>query len=257
MEIIRSQQNPLIKQLLKLQTAKGRKKQGLYLLEGSHLVEAAIQAGEAIQQIILSEAVLDRYQSVIQQFSVSVVSPELFAKLSTTESQQGILAVMKVMSQSLEDVPLGRYILLDAIQDPGNLGTIIRTADAAGFDGVILGEGCVDLYNDKVIRSMQGSQFHISIYQQSLFDMLKKMQAAQIPVAVTALHHQSIDYQWLTNRDAVAIIVGNEGNGVQPALIEQADQVIKIPMFGQAESLNVAIASAILMYQTRIEVTGK
>lgn len=254
MDIIRSQQNPFMRQLVKLQTAKGRKKQELYLLEGSHLVEAAIQAQETIQQIVLSEAVLEDYQSLMQQFPVTVVSEELFAKLSATESQQGILAVMPLQSRSSAEFVPGRYLLVDAVQDPGNLGTIIRTADAAGFDAVILGEGCVDVYNDKVIRSMQGSQFHIAIYQQDLQEVIEQMKSVNIPVAVTALHHQSVDYQWLTNQESVAIIVGNEGNGVRSSFIEQADVIIKIPMFGQAESLNVAIASAILMYQTRIEL---
>jgi RNA methyltransferase, trmH family len=110
----------------------------------------------------------------------------------------------------------------------------------------------VDLYNDKVVRSMQGSQFHVGIYHENLTDVYGKLKENDIPIAVTALHRDAKDFKWLTGRESVAIVVGNEGNGVRDELIESADFIIQIPMFGQAESLNVAIATGILMYQTRI-----
>ena len=110
----------------------------------------------------------------------------------------------------------------------------------------------MDLYNDKVIRSMQGSQFHVAIYHENLMDVYGKLKENDIPIAVTALHRDAKDFKWLIGRESVAIVVGNEGNGVRDELIESADHVIQIPMFGQAESLNVAIATGVLMYQTRI-----
>lgn len=251
MEVIRSQQNAWVKQLLKLQTAKGRKKQARYLLEGEHLVEEVIRSQKSVECFVVSERASSYYQSMTAEYPTTIVSDALFEKLSTTQTQQGILAVVPLEKSSLETVFKGRYLLLDAVQDPGNLGTIIRSADAAGFDAVVVGEGCVDVFNDKVIRSMQGSQFHLPLYHEKLEDLIPRLKKQQIPVVATALHERAVDYQWLRQKESVAIIVGNEGQGVRKIVMEQADILVKIPLFGQAESLNVAVASALLMYQTR------
>lgn len=252
MEIIRSHQNAMVKNYQKLQTSKGRKKLEAYLLEGEHLVEEAIQSNVQIQRLVVSEDMIHLYEKWTKSYPTMFVSKEVFEKLSMTQTTQGILAIVPLEKKTLVEVPKGRYLLVDAVQDPGNLGTIIRTADAAGFDAIVLGEGCVDLYNDKVVRSMQGSQFHVAIYHENLMDVYGKLKENGIPIAVTALHRDAKDFQWLNGRDSVAIVVGNEGNGVREELIENADHVIQIPMFGKAESLNVAIASGILMYQTRM-----
>ena len=252
MEIIRSHQNAMVKNYQKLQTSKGRKKAEAYMIEGEHLVEEAIQSNISIHRLVVSEDMIHLYEKWTKSYPTMFVSKEVFEKLSMTQTNQGILAIVKLEKKTLVEVPQGRYLLADAVQDPGNLGTIIRTADAAGFDAVVLGEGCVDLYNDKVVRSMQGSQFHVAIYHENLMDVYGKLKENDIPIAVTALHRDAKDFKWLTGRESVAIVVGNEGNGVREELIESADHVIQIPMFGQAESLNVAIATGILMYQTRI-----
>lgn len=253
MEVIRSQQNSSVKTWMKLQTAKGRKKFGSYLLEGEHLVLEAIQSGVSIQQMMIREDVLEQYQSFVAAYPTVIVSKEVFQKLANTSSSQGIIAVVPLEKKSSpSSVAPGRYLLLDAVQDPGNVGTIIRTADAAGFDGVFIGEGSVDLYNDKVVRSMQGSQFHIPIYHDSMEQVIEKMHQCQIPVAITALHTQAVGLDYLTGKESIAIIMGNEGNGVRESLIPLATKVVKIPMYGKAESLNVAIAASILMYQTRL-----
>ena len=252
MEIIRSHQNTMVKNYQKLQTSKGRKKAEAYMIEGEHLVEEAIRSTVSIQRLVVSEDHVQLYELWTQKYPTMIVSKEVFEKLSMTQSNQGILAIVPLEKKTLVEVPKGRYLLVDAVQDPGNLGTIIRTADAAGFDAVVLGEGCVDLYNDKVVRSMQGSQFHVPIYHENLTDVYGKLKENDIPIAVTALHRDAKDFKWLTGRDSVAIVVGNEGNGVRDELIESADFIIQIPMFGQAESLNVAIATGVLMYQTRL-----
>ena len=253
MDIISSAKNEKIKELAKLQTAKGRKKVGLYLLEGEHLVEEAIKEKAPIELIVVSSNRMEDYKYLLEQTEVHVlvVSEEVFQKLSMTETTQGILAAVKIENQA-EPPCSGRIIVLDAVQDPGNLGTIVRTADAAGFDAVVIGTGTVDLYNDKVVRSMQGSQFHGAIYHENLTDVYGKLKENDIPIAVTALHRDAKDFKWLNGRESVAIVVGNEGNGVRDELIDSADCIIQIPMFGQAESLNVAIATGILMYQTRL-----
>lgn len=252
MDIISSTKNEKIKELSKLQTAKGRKKAGLYLLEGEHLVEEAIKEKAPIELMVVSSNRLEDYQHLLEQtvVQVLVVSQEVFQKLSMTETTQGILAIVKMENQT-EPPCSGRIIVLDAVQDPGNLGTIVRTADAAGFDAVILGTGTVDLYNDKVLRSMQGSHFHIPVFQADLRDYLPALKNQGVEVAVTALHRDSKDYSILQGKSDIAIVVGNEGQGVSSEVIELADVVVTIPMFGKAESLNVAIASALLMYKTK------
>ena len=252
MDIINSPKNEKIKELVKLQTAKGRKKAGMYLLEGEHLVEEAIKEKAPIELIVVTSNRLEDYRNLLAQTDVQVlvVSQDVFQKLSMTETTQGILAVVEIVKQ--EALPQnGRIIVLDAVQDPGNLGTIVRTADAAGFDAVILGTGTVDLYNDKVLRSMQGSHFHIPVFQTNLQEYLPFLKSKGVQVAVTALHRDSKDYSVLQGVRDVAIVVGNEGQGVSDDMIDLADVVVTIPMFGKAESLNVAIASALLMYKTK------
>lgn len=251
MESISSTKNEKIKELVKLQTAKGRKKAGMYLLEGEHLVEEAIKERAQIKLIVVTSNRLEDYQNLLAQTDVQllVVSQDVFHKLSMTETTQGILAVVEIVKQEM--LPhKGRLIVLDAVQDPGNLGTIVRTADAAGFDAVVLGTGTVDLYNDKVLRSMQGSHFHIPVFQANLQEYLPILKEKGVQVAVTALHRDSKDYSVLQGATDVAIVVGNEGQGVSSDVIELADVLVAIPMFGKAESLNVAIASALLMYKT-------
>ena len=140
MDIISSPKNEKIKELVKLQTAKGRKKAGMYLLEGEHLVEEAIKEKAPIELIVVTSNRLEDYQNLLTQTDVQVlvVSQDVFHKLSMTETTQGIIAVVKIVKQ--DSLPYsGRFIVLDAVQDPGNLGTIVRTADAAGFDAVVLG----------------------------------------------------------------------------------------------------------------------
>ena len=251
MESISSTKNEKIKELVKLQTAKGRKKAGMYLLEGEHLVEEAIKERAQIKLIVVTSNRLEDYQNLLAQTDVQllVVSQDVFHKLSMTETTQGVLAVVEIVKQEI--LPhKGRFIVLDAVQDPGNLGTIVRTADAAGFDAVVLGTGTVDLYNDKVLRSMQGSHFHIPVFQANLQEYLPILKEKGVQVAVTALHRDSKDYSVLQGATDVAIVVGNEGQGVSSDVIELADVLVAIPMFGKAESLNVAIASALLMYKT-------
>lgn len=252
MESISSPKNEKIKELVKLQTAKGRKKAGMYLLEGEHLVEEAIKERAQIKLIVVTSNRLEDYKKLLAQADVQVlvVSQDVFYKLSMTETTQGILAVVEIVKQEI--LPhKGRFIVLDAVQDPGNLGTIVRTADAAGFDAVVLGTGTVDLYNDKVLRSMQGSHFHIPVFQANLQEYLPILKEKGVQVAVTALHRDSKDYSVLQGATDVAIVVGNEGQGVSDDVIDLADVVVTIPMFGKAESLNVSIASALLMYKTK------
>src|SRR5699024_2355703 len=181
-------------------------------------------------------------------FNITWVSEEVLKEISQTITPQGMAAVIEMK----DDIkPKGdRFLLVDAIQDPGNLGTIIRTADAAGFDGVMIGEGTVDLYNDKVIRATQGSLFHLPVVQTDLNKEIMALKEKNVVIWATAMEG-AVNYKEVPIPEKVAIIVGNEGAGVQSELLQKADEKVKIPIYGKAESLNVAIAAGVFMYYVK------
>lgn len=144
-----------------------------------------------------------------------------------------------------------KFLLMDAVQDPGNVGTIIRTADAAGFDAVILGRGSADLYNPKVIRSTQGSHFHIAVIEADLSEWLFRLHDEEIPVYGAFLDETAASYDQISRKDSFAIMVGNEGNGISKDLEQHIQHKVYIPIYGKSESLNVAVAAGILMYALR------
>lgn len=244
--MISSTQNNKVKEWKKLHSKKGRLKAKAFIVEGFHLIEEAYRTDQEIVELIIQEGVEN--PGWIQDENVYLVSEQVFKDLSQTEAPQGIAAVIKISGQSIPND--GPVLLVDAVQDPGNLGTMIRTADAAGFSKVVLGKGTVDLYNDKVIRSTQGSLFHISIEQAELLKEIPKLQKNGYSVWGTTLKRAS-NYAEIKAEEKTAIIVGNEGAGVAEDLLELADELVKIPIYGKAESLNVAIAAAILMYHVR------
>lgn len=248
MEKIVSMKNQKVKQWKKLQTTKGRKEAKAYLIEGIHLLREAIKANAIIEEVVMTENFLRQTDLQIAAEDIVIVSPEILASLAQTETPQGVVAIVQIP----EDAPIldytGKYILLDQVQDPGNVGTIIRTADAAGYSGVILGEGSVDLYNDKVLRSMQGSHFHLPVHRAALQELIPEMKSKGIPVYGTELNEAAVDYRTIPPTDTVALVMGNEGNGVSEKILALTDQNLYIPIFGEAESLNVAVAAGILLY---------
>lgn len=133
------------------------------------------------------------------------------------------------------------------MQDPGNLGTLIRTADACGVDAIVAGRGCVDIYNGKVVRSAQGSHFHLPVVSGNLFEWVKFLKEKGIPVFGTALEN-GVEFRSVPPQDAFALIVGNEGSGVNRDLLKETDKNLYIPIIGKSESLNVAVAAGILLY---------
>ena len=164
MKHITSIKNGQVKEWKKLYTKKERDKSGLFLIEGFHLVEEALKAG-LIQHLILHENTDIPHTWNYEDIPVTVVTNEVMKALSDTETPQGIMAVCQKPKVELSSLKGKKFLLIDSVQDPGNIGTMIRTADAAGIDAVILGEGCADPYNPKVIRSTQGSLFHLPIHK--------------------------------------------------------------------------------------------
>ncbi|WP_217586920.1 TrmH family RNA methyltransferase [Lentibacillus saliphilus] len=241
--MITSKKNEHIKQWKKLQTKKGREQLQAFWIEGFHLVEEAITSEWPVKHIVIGEHI--QVPTVCADYPLTVVSDHVFDYLTTTKQPQRIGAIIEFKEPS--QVTGHHILLIDAVQDPGNLGTMIRTADAAGFDGVIVGNGSADVYNDKVIRSTQGSLFHIPVIQADLHDQVNALQADGFAVWAAALEHAHT-YTTVQPEEKVALIVGNEGAGISEDLIKQADQIVSIPIRGRAESLNVSIAAAILMY---------
>ena len=243
MTIITSKANSVVKNAKKLHQKKYRK--SAYLIEGWHLFEEAVQAGVTIEKIFA----LESYREQLAAFPQTVwVSEDILLDLADSQTPQGIVAVVQKEEVGQVDFSQGKFLFLEDVQDPGNVGTIIRTADAAGFTGVIVSDKSADIYSLKTLRSMQGSHFHLPIYRMSSQALLEKAKKAGIPVLATTLSKDSVDYRELPPIENFVLVMGNEGQGISPLMAESADQLVHISMKGQAESLNVAVAAGILIF---------
>jgi TrmH family RNA methyltransferase len=258
MEIIQSISNAKVKSWVKLHTKKGREADQAFFIEGVHLVEEAIECGAAVQALLLEEEHVPA--GIIRSFMEKelsrcyTVSSQVMKKLTQTENPQGISAVIG-MKKELEpklfsdDTDMGSILLiLDAIQDPGNLGTMIRTADAAGIKGIVAGNGTVDVYNDKVVRSTMGSIFRVPIIQANLAELLPQLREQGFVLIATSLEG-AVMYNEQVYEGSVGIVIGNEAKGVSPELFAHCTHRVKVPIYGGAESLNAAVAAGIIMYE--------
>lgn len=244
--MITSVSNKKIKDIQKLKENKNIKKYGLYLIEGKHLVEEALEV-KVVEEIIISEN-FEEF-SLIETFKgeITRVSQNVMKTISDTITSQGIIAVCKIVNKELEINKYSKVLILDRVQDPGNLGTIIRTADAFAFDCIILGKGTTSLYGQKVIRSTQGSNFHIDCFDNiDLVNLLDKM--SNFNIFATSLKADKYIEQSNNISGKVAVVFGNEGAGVSEEILEKVSNLLKISMPGRAESLNVSIAAGIVMH---------
>lgn len=246
MKYIESAKNPKVKAWKKLLTKKERDLTGTFLIEGFHLVEEALKE-QLVLEIIVNQDMEMPANFKIEGTEVVYVKDEVMKAICDTETPQGIAAVCEQPTVGMNDIKLEKLLLLDRVQDPGNLGTMIRTADAAGMDAVILGEGCADPYNPKVVRSTQGSLFHLPIVKANLAEFISTL---EIPVYGTALEG-GVPFEQVDQSDAFALLVGNEGRGVSKELLDKTTKNLYIPIYGKSESLNVGIAAGILMYYLR------
>ena len=243
MTIITSKANSVVKNAKKLHQKKYRKT--AYLIEGWHLFEEAVQAGVTIEKIFA----LESYRDQLAAFPQTVwVSEDILLDLADSQTPQGIVAVVQKEEVGQVDFSQGKFLFLEDVQDPGNVGTIIRTADAAGYTGVIVSDKSADIYSLKTLRSMQGSHFHLPIYRMSSQALLKETKEAAVPVLATTLSKDSVDYRELPSIENFVLVMGNEGQGISPLMAESADQLVHISMKGQAASLNVAVAAGILIF---------
>ena len=253
MVFIESKDNSLYKDTKKLKERRGRNKSSKYIIEGFRLIEEAFKANLPIEYIFISneeEKRIDKYlgKYINEKTRLYGLNDNLLKELCSTEKPQGIIAVvqMKKVDMALEG---SFYLLCDKVQDPGNLGTIIRTAHAAGVDGIILTKGTVDVYNDKTIRSTMGSLFHVPIIcDDEELTITKTLINRGFSLLATSLEGDKDFFEEdLTGK--IIISVGNEGNGVSEEVYNLADKKVKVPMPGGAESLNVAIATSVILYE--------
>jgi RNA methyltransferase, TrmH family len=244
---IQSVKNPQVKQWKKLLTKKERDKTGTFLIEGFHLIEEALKQPEQIIEIIVSDKIELPPRLDFGSNSITTVTDEISKELSDTETPQGIYAICRETVDQTYVEKANSLLLIDAVQDPGNLGTMIRTADAAGIDAVIVGYGSVDIYNSKVLRSAQGSHFHLPIVRGNLEEWIETLKKRNIPVYGTALENAKT-YTEIAPQEEFALIVGNEGSGMNKDLLAKTTSNLYIPIYGQSESLNVAVAAGILLY---------
>lgn len=258
--MLTSLQNPLVKQIRKLHQAKGRKEQQLFLLEGTHLVEEAYAAGYPLTTICYTSLWQDRHHplwdSLRQQTPrFELVSPEVLEAMATTVHPDGVIALaprLELKPQALE----GLGIALETLQDPGNLGTIIRTATAAGVDGLWLSADSVDLDHPKVLRASAGAWFRLNkTVSFNLADDIIRFQQQGLQIVAT-VPQASLSYWQLDFTQPTLMVFGNEGGGLSPELQALADHQVQIPLQRGVESLNVGICVALMLYEAQRQRTG-
>lgn len=248
-------QNPIVKAAAQLKQKKYRREQGLFLAEGLRTVEEAV-AADAVDSIFYKVDADERIGTVVAEAEAQgaksyCVSERVLTKIADTETPQGVIALCKIKENSFDELLLQKKLLLvlDRISDPGNLGTILRTADAAGAVGVVLLAGCADVYAPKTVRATMGSVFHIPIVsgieEESFVSSAHK---AGYQVLVTCLDGLENLYD-ADLSGSLALVMGNEIKGVSEGLLAAADKRIYIPMAGRAESLNVSVASGIVLFE--------
>lgn len=243
MTIITSKSNNLIKKTKKLLKKKYREQS--YLIEGWHLFEEAEKANAEFLNIFVLEDFADRVEHMS---NVTFVTPEVLKELTDSKTPQGIIAEVAMPILPLANLKAGRYLVLEDVQDPGNVGTMIRTADAAGLDGVLISDKSADIYNQKTLRSMQGSHFHLPVWRTNVYGACETLQNLGVPLIATTLSKDSVDYKTVKHDGNFALVMGNEGNGISNKMTNQADVLAHIIMPGQAESLNVAVATGIVLF---------
>ena len=245
-ERISSRKNPLLQQVKKLLTSRAeRRKTGLFVGDGVKLLEEAVKYGAELQTVILSEGI----EAAVPEGVRTVRVPEdVMASISPMEAPQGAMFLAKIPAQQ-DFQPKKGMLILDGVQDPGNIGTILRTADAMDVSVVLL-DGCADPWSWKVVRSTMGAAFRAPVLQASWEEVLEKCREAGIPIGVTALSDRAVDIR-SADLSEMALVIGSEGRGVRQAVLENADRELIIPMNPHCESLNAAIAAAIVMWEIR------
>ena len=248
--LIVSKENSLVKKIVRLANErKFRENSKLAVIYGEHLIIEALKHNLVTHLIILEEE-LNNYQSLLNEHSklvCNIVSAEVMKKINVLDSMVDIAAVIKIVEPGLMDNCFNQdCLVLENIQDPGNLGTILRAATASGVQNIILSKACVDLYNPKVLRASQGMQFGLNIYYEIDLGRFLSNYSGQV-LAFTP--HSDRDFYQQDLRLTSALVLGNEGNGLSDEILSQIKNQVSIPMLGDAESLNLAMATTIALFE--------
>lgn len=255
MQKITSKDNEFIKHIKKLKDKKYRNMSNEYVIEGINLVVEAIREKAPIKQIVLcddcerNEVIPKDIMYEIAKYECVYVTQNIFKYVSEVQTPQGILAIVEKTDTNIEiDYTQDIIVALDDVQDPGNLGTILRTVDSIGLTQILVSKGTADTYNPKVVRSTMGAIFRVKIIEcEDLKQILKETKKHKFKIVVSSLQTENTIYD--INYHKKVVIIGNEANGVEKEIQEFADEKIKIPMLGKAESLNVSVATGIILYE--------
>ena len=251
--MITSTSNAQVKNLLQLQKkSKARNEESVFLVEGVRMFAEVPM--DRVEKVYVSESFYNKKKDEIDfsKYRMEILSDTVFQYVSDTKTPQGILCVVKQKKYDLQEllnIPNPHFMVLDNLQDPGNLGTIVRTAEGAGVDAVFMSKDTVDIYNPKVIRSTMGSIYRMPVvYVEDLIALLDEFKARGIKSYAAHLDGKN-SYDQESYEGGTAILIGNEGNGLREEVSNAADIWVKIPMLGQVESLNAAIAASVMMFE--------
>ena len=255
MQTITSKDNELIKHIRKLKDKKYRDESNEYVVEGVKLVEEAVKENAKIKQIIVCEDTTRTYEIPthimleIAKYECISVSDKIFNIITQVTNPQGIMAIIEKDAQNAKiDYTQDIIVVLDDVQDPGNLGTILRTVDSIGLNQIIVSKGTADAFNSKVVRSTMGAIFRIKIIEvENLAQAIKEMRKHHFKLMVTSLQTKNSIYD--IDFYKKIIVIGNEANGVSKEIQDMADEKAKIPMLGRTESLNASVAAGVVMYE--------
>lgn len=256
--MITSSSNQQMKNILALEKkAKERKNQGLFVVEGRKMYEEVPEAW--LEKVYVSESFLAENERLLLGRDYEVVSDAVFKSISDTQTPQGILALVHMPRYELEELLAGepaRFLVVESIQDPGNLGTMLRTGEGAGMTGIIMNQTTVDLFHPKTIRSTMGSIYRVPYYVTAdLKQTIAEIKARGVQVYAAHLKGQKM-YDAPDYKKPTAFLIGNEGNGLSDEIADMADDYIRIPMEGKVESLNAAISASLLLYEANRQWRG-
>lgn len=252
MEIISSEQNIRIKNIIKLQEkSRERRKQGLFIIDGLREIKEALNGGLIIEEIFICSDIVDKETISFSDIKTSYVSEAVYKKMSYKEKAAGVLAVVRPQTLELETLKLKKnslLVILEAVEKPGNLGAIVRSAYAAGVDAIIINDEQTDIYNPNVIRASEGLIFRLPVIVASRENTIKFLKEKQIKVLAAALVGAK-NYIEASYQESSAILLGTEATGLSDKWLAAADEIIKIPMKPGIDSLNVSVSAAILIFE--------
>ena len=249
LERITSRQNPLMVRLKKLGSEKKtRRQEGAFLCEGAKLVEEAIHWQAGVETLVVAEGICPP-EGLPAGVRLVEVPADVLKSVSTVDTPQGMLAVCRTPALTPpEELTPGRYLVLDGVQDPGNVGTVWRTADAFGADGIFLLPGCAEPFSPKTVRSTMGACFRLPVWETDLEQLTALLKEAELPLYATALSDHTADVRQ-ADLSRAAVVIGSEGRGVSRPVLDACALTLKIPMRSRCESLNAAVAASVVLWE--------